>query len=216
MRKIFTLAIIVIAMSSCGQFHIDRTHETKVSEKVFAIDFSEYEGLRDSLRLDYVQYPDKKIGALTPKYELAFGNKQDCFTSLFREGGRRSMGVVLIAKVDGRYEVLAKQDDLKKYFAPIESKEEALSYAIVSTGLEPRYKIDVKKDFRVFVDTLYSTYSKVSGSGYEVSLFHYQLFGCGPHSHLMHRIFVGKDGEIKELESIKIYEDPEEDDLCVD
>jgi len=45
---------------------------------------------------------------------------------------------------------------------------------------------------------------------------HYIVCGCGPHSHYLVKYLVKTTGDITISETIKLYEDPEEDGLCVD
>ena len=135
---------------------------------------------------------------------------------LFYYGCLFSESVCVIIKECSKYHILNNQEDLKTYFAPINSAEEALSYAYISTGLLPKYEFELKTRYRTFVDTISTTYSIEKKNGYEVNLFDYQLCGCGPHTHLMIKYFVAENGNINKIETVKLYEDPKDDDLCID
>ncbi len=117
---------------------------------------------------------------------------------------------------DDHFELIQSKAEFQSIYAPIETSEEALSYAIGITGLDALYDLEVRKTLRYFIDTIEDTHVKQTQEGYLVYLFDYKLCGCGPHSTYLVEILVKPDGVWNELNRTKIFEDPEEDNLCVD
>lgn len=111
---------------------------------------------------------------------------------------------------------LATQKEFATFFAPIDSPEEALSFALAATGYSAYSQFDTLPDFRFFSDTLESTRVEQDNAGYKVNLFYYQLCGCGPHTTSVVDVQVRKDGSLEIGELKKLYEDPTQDGLCVD
>jgi hypothetical protein len=103
-----------------------------------------------------------------------------------------------------------------KFFAPIETKEEALSYAILITGNYPQYEFLVPFHYKKYVHKIKSTYSIEKDNYYEVGLFEYGVCGCGPHIHFSVIVKISKNGEIIETEHKKLYSNPLENGLCID
>ena len=117
---------------------------------------------------------------------------------------------------NGEFLLLKNGADLQRAFAPIESEVEALSYAIAATGLGARYGLEKESGLRYFTDELEDTSVQRSNESYRVRLFDYHLCGCGPHTHYSVDIQVRLDGGVEELSRQPLYEDPEEDGLCID
>jgi hypothetical protein len=117
---------------------------------------------------------------------------------------------------DGQFELLETQQNLKQAYAPIISETEALSYAIASTGLSAYFGFEAPRGFRYFVDKLEDSHVVATSQGYLVYLYDYQLCGCGPHTTSYVELEVLASGEIKETGRIPVFEDPEQDGLCVD
>lgn len=47
---------------------------------------------------------------------------------------------------NGTFAVIRNKEEFKKFFAPIETPEEALSFAIAITGSYPKYDINISKN----------------------------------------------------------------------
>ncbi len=122
----------------------------------------------------------------------------------------------LLVYQDGDYLLIRDLEDLKYNFAPITTAEQALGYAIAATGAEARYDLDNLKDYRILTDNLQETTVQAVEGGFEVVLFRYLACGCGPHTTFMQTIKVTTSGDIEFVGSTSAFENPEEDDLCVD
>ncbi len=122
----------------------------------------------------------------------------------------------LLVYQDGNYLLIRDLNDLKYNFAPIMTGEQALGYAIAATGSEARYDLENLKDYRILTDNLQETTVQVVNDGFEVILYRYQACGCGPHTTFMQTIKVTTAGDIEFVGSTAAFENPAEDDLCVD
>ncbi len=117
---------------------------------------------------------------------------------------------------DGDYHLIQNISVLQSEFSPINNDQQALAYAIAATGYQPLYNFDKPGNFRYFVDTIEETSVTVVENGYKVILYHYQICGCGPHTMFNSNVIVHSDGSIEKIDPQPIYEDPQNDDLCVD
>lgn len=136
--------------------------------------------------------------------------------------GLYSTGCMLPTKMrvvvfqDGNYRLIQNHGMLQAAFAPIESPEEALGYAIAATGMQPLYNFEASPDFRYLVDEIPETVVETLADGYEVLLYDYQLCGCGPHPYSIAKVKVSFDGTLAEAEAVPAYEDSQQDGLCID
>jgi hypothetical protein len=214
---ILSSILVIVACNSTKKEFILHENEVQITEKPNEIASEKFQPLADQFQLDFVYQPEMILGGLTPGYPLATGVITGWGNPvLYSTGCLDPRGYVLIAETDTGFVCMRSQEELAAVFAPIDSREEALSYACISTGLEARYDFQLGDTLRLFVDHINTTYVTDHEKGFEVGLFFYQLCGCGPHSHLMIRLLVETDGTISALEEIKLYEDPAEDGLCVD
>ncbi len=216
MKYLISICFLILTVS-CSQTVVVTDNEVRLSEFPLQIDSSEYAIIKDSFKIDEIEPAYVILGSLTPKFSMAFASKVgDWDSCLFTDGCMLKTAYSIILKDSMGFHQIKSADALKKYFAPIETKEEALSFACVASGLAVGYDFEIRPEYRTFVDTIRPTSSIPKENGYEVNLFDYELCGCGPHTHYMVRYFVTIDGNIKEIDRVKIYEDPEEDGLCVD
>lgn len=135
---------------------------------------------------------------------------------LYREGCLMPAYVSYVIYRDGEFVVINSIEELGQAFLPIDSENEALSYALAATGLGVRYGQEALPGLEYFVDELEDTHVVKTPDGYQVLLFDYKLCGCGPHHTYAVEILVQSDGRIEETSRVPIFKDPEEDGLCVD
>jgi len=135
---------------------------------------------------------------------------------LYNDGCLMPDYIRLVVWQDEGYRLLKNVEDLKAVYAPIETPEEAYSYALAATGLEAHFDLEPVRGFRYHVSALEETHVEEIEDGYRVHLFHYRLCGCGPHTTSTTTVGVGKDGSVQVGEFIPLFEDPEQDGLCVD
>lgn len=180
---------------------------------------SEYESLNTRFNLSGVEQPSDDLGGLNPMYPLAFGRQINCDnTGIASLGGRlRSCSQYIVAKTPGQYTLIADPAAFIATFAPVDSKAEALSIAVALTGKQARYSFELSRDFRFYSRNFSPTIvTDLGEQGYQVNLYDYQRFGCGPHPHFEVTYTVSRKGQVSETSRQRIYEDPAQDSLCVD
>jgi hypothetical protein len=112
--------------------------------------------------------------------------------------------------VDGEFRLVSGPDDLQAYFAPIESENEALSYAQLATGLNAVYGREVVQEasYLYRVNRLEDTHVVTTDEGYLVSLFSgpEPNCGCGTHTFYQRDVLVRPDGQVEIVSSTPIYD----------
>ncbi len=211
------LFLLVIIMSSCLPVRITHRNEVKITKDPQRIDVSEFKNLKGKFQLDTISPAWNDLGSLSPSVPIAFGEKYGYDgQGIFKKGCMFPSHYTLIVKTDTGYLQLKTFDDIKNFYAPIESKEEALSYSILCTGYYPQYNFDIPLFYRKYKTIINTTYVVKNDNVYEVQLFYYQLCGCGPHYHYAVVLRVSEKGDILSEDYIKLYKNPKEDKLCVD
>jgi hypothetical protein len=168
--------------------------------------------------------PDPYLNLLDPQVSIIECNylpdiaQEDNQTEdgVFNNGCSRPMLVRYIVYSDGNYQLIRNLVDLSQYFAPIESPEEALAYAIAATGYQSLYNFTPPPEYRFLLDNIEETTINNTNDGYIVALYHHQFCGCGPHITFLTKVRVNFDGTINLLDPVPAFEDPAEDGLCVD
>ena len=118
---------------------------------------------------------------------------------------------------DDRFELVATEDAFSRVFTPITTSAEALSYALVMQHkLSGRYNLAYDPEYTYFVDVIEDTYVEEIPGGYLVHLFASDTFECGPRLTEAVTVEVTVDGLVKELDRVKIYEAPPDDELCME
>lgn len=174
-----------------------------------------------ALGCEQIRVPGELLGGLRPFYPLRI-----CLTGkpgatppsqfIYTEGCLLAKFVRYVIYKDGQYRLIQSVADLQEIYAPIQSETEALSYALSATGLGVRYGLQPERGLRYFVDDLQDTFVRQTEQGYLVHLYDYKLCGCGPHPTYAVDILIKTDGQLEEIRRVKVFEDPEEDNLCVD
>ena len=113
-------------------------------------------------------------------------------------------------------QVLKNAQEAADYFAPIESPEEALAFAVTVTHLEAKFSQQAEPDMRYLVKKVEDTHVVKTAEGYQVNLFGFNICGCGNHGEYERTLVVKQDGSLVEKEIRMIYEDPQMDNMCID
>jgi hypothetical protein len=133
--KYLYLLLTVLSFSACINITITRENEVKITELPVHIDSADYQTIKDSFQLHEILAPADVLGSLNPRYPLATGTIRGFDqTALYTKGCLGPVGFYLIVKEAEDYRLLKNNNDFIRYFAPIESKEEALSYLLAYTG----------------------------------------------------------------------------------
>ncbi len=165
---------------------------------------------------------DDSLGGLDPVMPVMSCRTERMFEDLPPEeflydiGCGDNLYVRMFTWHDGEFDLIKGVPDLKRLFTPVESEVEAVSYAVAATGYRAEYGFEPVKGYRFFTDTIEETHVVEVDEGYVVNLFGYVICGCGPHTNYRVDVTVTKDGDVSVGEPIPLFEDPEQDGLCVD
>lgn len=244
-RSLFVpvLVLIAFAAAGCGKTPDVINHETPALSVEFSpftdagcpdgdygIRLCEPSSPLAAFGCDRIEQPPDLFGGLTPAVSMAvcvfeFGRHWDDFDlidSIERDGYIHTTGGLspvhtryVVYEQDG-FTLLPTAGDMQSFFAPIDRAEEALSYAMALTGYSAYYGLEVERGMRYLVNTLEDTHVEEVEDGYLVHLYYYRFFGCGPHTTSAVDVLVTRDGTLTELGWEGVFEDPEEDQLCVD
>lgn len=163
------------------------------------------------------------FSALTPKVPLVecqftaegIRNKESEYVK-YNGCGMLSLYSKYLVYYNGETKELKNGGELKKFFAPIESPDEALALASAMTGYIPLFQVSVPPGFVKMTETIIPSYSKSNGKTFEVRLFGYHCEGCGTHPYFFMNYRITSDGDIIELSNEPIYRNPSEDNRCQD
>lgn len=162
------------------------------------------------------------IGGLTPALPIMACRMEMMYEDLPKEeylyniGCPTNMYVRMLTWHEGSFDIIKGVPDMQKFFAPVDSPEEAISYAVAATGYWAEFGVEVHKDYRYLSDEIEDTHAVETGNGYVVNLFGWQLCGCGPHTYYRVDVTVSRDGEVSLSDRIPLYEKPEDDGVCID
>ncbi len=131
-----------------------------------------------------------------------------------QEGCMRPYFITHVMFEDDTYQLVSGVADLQTAFAPVESTDEALSYALAATNFYAHYRQKVDPHYRYLVDELEDTHVDETTEGYLVHLFTplRPLCGCGAHFVYAVDVLVTREGQVKETESQQVYRF----DACID
>lgn len=174
--------------------------------------------------------PSNLLGGLEPRYPIAICTIQyipgDGSEELIAEiesgqyiyytGGLFGTYIRYVIQQNGEFVLLKTEEEFRKVFAPIESADEALSYALAVRNLSAAYGIEYFHGYEYEVDTIEDTYVTPEADGYLVHLFYDQVFGCGPHWTYAVDVHVSVKGNVEEVSNTALFRDPNLDELCVD
>ena len=140
-------------------------------------------------------------------------NPRDYF---YRTGGLLPNYIRYVVYKDGKFVLVKNQDEFKRIFAPIESANEALSYALAVKNLQAYYGQQANPDYEYFVDKIEDTHVVKNREGYSLNLYEKKVFGCGAHPISVVNVVVTPEGDVREVSRKEVYKNPDEDNLCVD
>ncbi len=184
------------------------------------------------LDCDEIREPSNLLGGLEPLYPIT-----QCLVEPYRNterpgianaammaegkyfynaGGIIPVYVRYVIFRDGQIHLIKTEEDFRTIFAPIESADEALSYALAVKNLRAYYGLAYDPEYVYFTDTIEDTHVEPDTSGYRVYLFDLEVFGCGPHLTSSVELLVSTDGVIEQVSNTPLFKDPALDGRCVD
>jgi hypothetical protein len=110
-----------------------------------------------------------------------------------------------IFQVDGEYVLVSSLDELKRLFVPVESPEEAVSFAQLVTGLEATYNFTYDPYLMYFHETIEATHVTQAGDVFEMNLFNMEGCSCEPWFNTQVTIQVERDGQVTWVDTVPIY-----------
>lgn len=175
-----------------------------------------------------IQRPSNLLGGLTPSYPIAICTVQpgegseelaveiDNGQFFFYAGGLLGNYIRYVIEQNGEFVLLKTEEDFRNIFTPVESPEEALSYALAVRNLSADYGLAYIPGYEYEVDTIEDTFVTTEADGYRVHLFYDQVFGCGPHWTSEVNVHVSVEGNVEEISNTSLFRDPKMDEVCVD
>ena len=240
-NRIFEIIIVTLLLVGCGNINVINHIKPELN-----VEFSSFEKAgclpqegniyicdigSDLYKLgcDQIKPASEMLGGFSPGLPMAvclfkplehkeMGNLYDLPKNeyFYNAGGLYPILQRYIVFVDEKFRIIRNLDELKAYFAPVESENEALSFAIASKRIFTAYDQKMNKNYKYYVDTLEDSFVEEIDGGFIVHSFAYNYYGCGSHYTYALEVKVSSDGNIDELKSTEIFKDPAEDDLCRD
>lgn len=171
--------------------------------------------------IDYLMRLGPSFGGLDPQLPMisAITNSADGMEeSNFLYSGHclESHYIRYIVYAGNEYHLVSSSEELAALFAPIESPEEALSFAIAATGYSPVNDLEKIKKLKLEQDTVEETFVQPVENGYLVHLFNTFMCGCGPHVVPSVDVTVHFDGTLEIADPVPAYQDRETEKICFD
>ena len=168
-----------------------------------------------------IRKPSDFLGGLTPALPIAVGS-----TVLYQDEGEtpavytkkcmRSQFIRYIVRIDDQTLLVDSIEEMATIFAPIDTADEAFSYAIAVTGYTALFDLETIKKPTIYTDPVEESIVEEVNGDYLVHLFNNYMCGCGPHITQSVAVTVRKDGTIQIAEPVDAFSDPQFDGLCVD
>ena len=173
------------------------------------------------LGCDQISIDDNLAGLPLPTahcWKFALGARPDTREYIRGPSGMLPIYKRFVVLDQGRYRLIKNMADFYGTAKPVTSEAQALSTAVAVTGLPPAYGLKIVAGYRYYTSTLEDTF--VTPGGHDDFIVHnlrsYVQFGCGPHTTSLLTVRVPRVGGVSEISSIKAFEDPKQDGLCVD
>jgi hypothetical protein len=153
-----------------------------------------------SIGCEYLWSASWWLGGLTPSYPIAqCGWSEPGPEGLYRGGctpPHTQSGLVVLR--EGQYQLVASLEQLRALYVPIESEDEALSYAMAATGLGARFSEDIPAGWKLeyLAQEIEDTHVTPSEGGYRVNLYWWRACGCGKHEYRPVDVRVTVDGTV--------------------
>jgi hypothetical protein len=157
----------------------------------------------------------ENLSPLLPVVEcLVLSKEYNSQDGIVREGCMMPLFRRYIVKQGDEFKLISSKEEFLSIFAPVETKEEALAFAVALTGSLPRYDTSVPEGYFSAASFIEPTYAKETDGGYKVHLFDSELCGCGSHPYYAIEYLVTKAGNVTELSREKVYDSTNQ--ICVD
>jgi hypothetical protein len=220
MKQVVLILIVSLVLSACADKTITKKFE---GIQTLQIDSTEYDLIKSEFKYFDVRKAPEYLGALSPKFEIAYtfalcenDNVNYCRDSEWVNKGMMCGCKNIIIKSAQGFKTISSRLEFRDIFAPIETREEALSYAIAMSGNYPVFdKGYFKDEYSYYNGKPGTTLVQEFNDHYLVQLFDYKSFGCD-HPYYSVLVRIDKNGNVSEHRRKTIFEDPKDDGLCRD
>ena len=157
--------------------------------------------------------PDDLLGALVPSHPVAQCVARNTPPKNLLKyyddiGCLHRYYISRVAFAGNAFRLINDESEFRSLFAPIESTNEALSYALVTTDLHASFDTKLDPHFKYVVEQVEDTHVEETPEGYMVHLYSdaTPLCGCAIHTVSAFDVRVTKDGEIELGKSEPVYQ----------
>lgn len=162
-------------------------------------------GLDSQFNCSMIYNASDALGGLSPKlpiaecivYDYSGGYSQD--EGVIQEGCMLPSYVKYIVLDDGEFRLIGTRDEFVSLFAPVDTPEEALSFAVALTGSSPIYDTAPPEGYFPVASEIKPTYVEESDGGFKVHLFDMDICGCGTHPYYAVDYLVTREGNVTEI-----------------
>jgi hypothetical protein len=178
----------------------------------------------DQIGCDEIVQANPLLGALKPGASLMLclleptnpDEQVDPANYLYNQGcTQNAIYVRYVVYLNGKFQLVKSMAELKALVGPVQSPEQALSYALAGSGLQALYGLK-DDNLRYQAGQIEDSYVQSGAEGYTVLLYAYNLCGCGPHATSRQAVKVSPQGDLTIDAARPVWEDPTKDDVCVD
>jgi hypothetical protein len=116
---------------------------------------------------------------------------------------------------NNQFEILKTEEDLRRTFAPIETADEALSYALAVKGLSAYYGLKRDELHEYYVDSLEDSHVTEAEDGYHIHLYSSDSpCDCASKTTSAVDLLITSEGILWEVGRTPVYRDIPTDQLC--
>lgn len=167
-------------------------------------------GLADSFDCWKVTNVSGTMSGLSPKlpiFECIFkGNENNTRPSIIRTGSYLPFYRNYIVKQGSDFKQISTEKEFVSLFAPVETPDEAIAFAIALTRSFPLYDTRPPDGYYPVSSSLQQTHAEEIDGMFKVHLFDQERCGCGSQPYYAVDYLVTRDGKVTELSRKKVYD----------
>jgi hypothetical protein len=138
--------------------------------------------LADSFDCWEVSNVSETMSGLSPKLPIFKCTFKGCFknrTSIICTGGYFCYCSDYIIKQGNDFKQISTEKEFASIFAPVETPDEAIAFAVALTGSFPKYDTNVPQDYNAVATSIEPTHVDKMNDTFKVHLFAHYEYGCG-------------------------------------
>ncbi|HWQ18908.1 MAG TPA: hypothetical protein VN455_03965 [Methanotrichaceae archaeon] len=178
-------------------------------------------GLDQQFNCSSIYNASNDLGGLSPKLPIAECLFQGSDYASSPDEGIVRTGCLIpfyrryIVRLDGEFRSISTKEEFISLFAPVETPQEALSFAVALTNSFSKYDASRPQSYFPVVKYIEPTYVEDEKNGaYKVHLFQSEYCGCGTHPIYAVDYLVTRDGNVTEADRQKVFDSS--NDICID